>query len=209
MTTFPSATAASEIPYSGENNDMARLKKDMRREATARRDALDIDDRLLWDEAIASAALTLPELDPRAIGSGVVAAYWPMRSEVDPRPILESLAARGVATALPFIIEDRVRFRLWTPWEPVEPVGFGTLGPGPSAPEVEPAILLMPLLAFDGIGQRLGYGKGHYDRVLASLPDALPVGLAFDAQEVEALPCEPHDRPLAIVVTQSRMIRAS
>jgi 5-formyltetrahydrofolate cyclo-ligase len=188
-------------------SDVARLKKDLRREAAARRDGLDIDDRLIWDEAITALAVGLPELAPDALGEGVVAAYWPMKSEVDPRAILEMLSARGMATALPYIGEDRVRFRLWTPWQPVEPVGSGTLGPGPSAPEVEPAVLLMPLLAFDAGGQRLGYGKGHYDRVLASLPDALPIGLAYDAQEIPDLPREPHDRSLTIIVTPSRIIR--
>jgi 5-formyltetrahydrofolate cyclo-ligase len=198
MTTLPSASDAAIV---------SQRKAQLRRQAAACRDGLDIDDRLIWDEAVVAAALSLPEL--QACGDkAIVAAYWPMKSEVDPRAILEGLAQTGIATALPFIAEDGVRFRLWTPWEPVEPVGSGTLGPGPSAPEVEPTILLIPLLAFDASGQRLGYGKGHYDRVLASLPDALPVGLAYDAQEVGALPCEPHDRPLAIIVTQSRIIRA-
>ncbi len=185
-------------------------KATLRRAALARRDALEIDDRLGWDEAIASRALALPELLETA---GPVSGYWPIRSEVDPRPILEELAARGVPTALPVVTPDGLVFRAWTPWEPLVPAGFGTLGPGIDAPALRPAVLLVPLSGFDRVGHRLGYGQGHYDRVLAARrregAPVLAIGLAYATQEVPAVPAEAHDIPLDVIVTPEAAFRPS
>lgn len=183
-------------------------KATLRRAALARRDALEIDDRLGWDEAIAARALALPEL----LGTiGPVSGYWPIRSEVDPRPILEGLAARGIPTALPVVTPDGLVFRAWTPWEPLMPAGFGTLGPGIDAPVVRPAVLLVPLAGFDRFGHRIGYGQGHYDRALAALRQhdgrATAIGLAYAVQEISAVPAELHDIPLDIIVTPDAAFR--
>ncbi|MEQ9607693.1 MAG: 5-formyltetrahydrofolate cyclo-ligase, partial [Kiloniellaceae bacterium] len=93
----------------------------------------------------------------------------------------------------------------WRPGEPLQPAGFGTREPPQSAPLVQPGLLLVPLLAFDAAGYRLGYGGGFYDRSLALLRragDILAVGLAFAAQQVPAVPREPTDQPLDLVVTE-------
>lgn len=185
-------------------------KATLRRAALARRDALEIDDRLGWDEAIAARALALPELLETA---GPVSGYWPIRSEVDPRPILEGLTARGIPTALPVVTPDGLVFRAWSPWEPLVPAGFGTLGPGTDAAVLYPAVLLVPLAGFDRAGHRIGYGQGHYDRALAALRQndgpVTAIGLAYAAQEVPTVPAEAHDIPLDIIVTPDAAFRTA
>ncbi|WP_186419649.1 5-formyltetrahydrofolate cyclo-ligase [Bosea sp. CS1GBMeth4] len=177
-------------------------KAALRAEALARRDALDLDDRLLWDEALVENVLALP-----VFSQGPVSAYWPMRSEADPRPILEALHARGVPLCLPAIVEKHMLFRRWAPWEPIVPGGFGTLVPKPEEPLIRPRVMIVPLAAFDRRGYRIGYGRGYYDRAIAELEPAATVGIAYAAQEIEAVPAEAHDRRLDWVVTQDETIR--
>jgi 5-formyltetrahydrofolate cyclo-ligase len=179
-------------------------KAALRRAALVRRDALEIDDRLEWDQAIAERALALD-----IWGKGPVAAYWPIRSEADPRPIMEGLAALGLPLCLPVVVDGGLVFRSWTPWEPVVPGGFGTLVPPETAPVMIPAVLVLPLAAFDRRGHRIGYGKGHYDRALARLPGARTIGIAYGVQEVPVVPEEPHDYRLDIIVTEREVILAT
>lgn len=180
-------------------------KTRLREEVLARRDALEIDDRLIWDEAITERVLgLLEEVSPQ---DGPVSAYWPMRSEADPRPVLEALHARSVPLCLPAIISRAMEFRRWAPWEPIVPGGFGTLVPDPREPPSAPALMLVPLAAFDRRGYRIGYGKGYYDRAIAELRPRLTIGLAYAAQEVAAVPDEPHDQRLDWIVTQDETIR--
>jgi 5-formyltetrahydrofolate cyclo-ligase len=147
-----------------------------------------------------------------AIGSAdPVAAYWPMRSEADPRPMLRVLHAQGRSLCLPVVVARSVPlgFRLWTPDTPMVPGGFGVLVPEADRPVV-PAVLVVPLLAFDRAGYRLGYGGGFYDRTLAALRAAGPVqavGFAWAAQEVAAVPRTIDDQRLDIIVTETETIR--
>jgi 5-formyltetrahydrofolate cyclo-ligase len=201
---LPSAGPEAAGPVSTTRDAKAAL----RAEALAHRDALEIDDRLAWDEAIAGHVLALSLFDAPAPGRAApcVAAYWPMRSEADPRPILVDLAARGFPLCLPVVIAGEVRFRAWQPWDMVVPGGFGTLVPVPDAEPREPDLLIVPLAAFDARGYRLGYGKGHYDRVLTRLGAARPIraiGIAYAAQQVAEVPTEPHDVTLDAVVTEN------
>jgi 5-formyltetrahydrofolate cyclo-ligase len=175
------------------------LKRGLRAAMTARRDALDPAARAEMDAARASLILALPQL---AATPGVVAGYWPMRSEADPRPIMAALAAQGRALALPAVVDGRLAFRAWRPGDALAPGGFGTSVPAPSHAETQPTILLVPLLAFDGRCFRLGYGKGHYDRAIAALGPALTIGVAFEAQRVERVPIEGHDAALDLVATE-------
>ncbi|KPF73176.1 hypothetical protein IP69_00625 [Bosea sp. AAP35] len=186
------------------SDDLARRKAALREAALAHRDALEIDDRLIWDEAIAGRVLALPVFDD---AQGSVSAYWPMRSEADPRPILEALHERGVRLCLPAIIDKRMLFRRWAPYEPIVPGGFGTLVPDPAQPQVAPAILIVPLAAFDRRGYRIGYGKGHFDAKLTELGPVISMGIAYAAQEIAAVPDEPHDRRLDWIVTEREIIR--
>lgn len=186
------------------SDETALRKMGLREAALAHRDALEIDDRLIWDEAITERALALAVFDA---ASGPVSAYWPMRSEADPRPILEVLHARGLPLCLPAIVARRMIFRRWAPYEPIVPGGFGTLVPDPAQPEIVPSILIVPLAAFDRRGYRIGYGKGHYDAKLAELGAVTSIGIAYAAQEIDAVPDEPHDRRLDWIVTERETIR--
>jgi 5-formyltetrahydrofolate cyclo-ligase len=185
------------------SDSAAHRKAALREAALARRDALEIDDRLEWDPVIAERVLALSALS----GDGPVSAYWPMRSEADPRPILEALHAHGMPLCLPAIVSGAMLFRRWAPWEPIVPGGFGTLVPEPSQAEVKPGILLVPLAAFDRRGFRIGYGKGYFDRALTELGPVTSIGIGYAVQEIEAVPDEPHDRRLDWVVTEREAIR--
>jgi len=182
------------------------LKDRLRREGFARRDALDEAFRENAARRIAEQALDFPGLkDVTPVGG-----YWPIRSEVDPRPLMEALLDRGQDVALSQILHPHLSWRLWRPGDVLVKGGFGVREPGPDAPEVFPAALLVPLVAFDRRGGRVGYGKGHFDRAIAALEDKHPiltVGLAYAVQEIEQVPVEPHDRPLDVIITESELIR--
>lgn len=142
----------------------------------------------------------------------VVSAYWPMGEELDVRPLLTALAARGNPCALPVVAGkvEALVFRRWRPGDGLAPGPFGTSEPGAGAEAVTPGIVVVPLLAFDRAGNRLGYGAGFYDRTLAALRargPVLAVGVAFDAQEVDAVPVAAGDQPLDRVVTETRSLR--
>ena len=142
----------------------------------------------------------------------VVSAYLAMRSEIDPVPLLAALAARGLGSALPVVVArgQRLGFRAWKPGDPTITAGFGTREPPPGHPTVEPDLLLVPLLAFDTSGFRLGYGGGYYDRTLQALRASKAVtaiGVAFDEQEVDAVPRLDYDQPIDAVVTPSGLRR--
>ena len=140
-----------------------------------------------------------------------MAGYWPLRDEMDPRPVLSALAARGQRLCLPVVVEAgaALAFRAWQPDAPLEPAAFGTRVPGPDCPAVAPDILLVPLLAFDRRGRRLGYGGGFYDRTLAALRGRraiVAVGLAFAAQEAAEVPVEAGDEALDRIVTEREVV---
>ena len=136
----------------------------------------------------------------------IVAGYWPIGSEIDPRPLMDKLAAAGATLALPRLDADgSMSFRAWQPSDELESRPFGLSEPLESAPAVHPTLVLMPLLAFDKVGNRLGYGKGHYDRALTALREegrVFACGLGFYGQMLDDLPAEPHDQPLDWAVTE-------
>ncbi len=138
----------------------------------------------------------------------VFSAYAPMRGEIDPRPLISQLIATGLVCALPVVVgrEEPLLFRRWQVGEPLLPGPFGTQQPSDESPALVPEVLLLPLLAYDREGQRLGYGGGYYDRTLAALRAAGPVaavGLAFAGQMVETVPSAASDEPLDWVVTEA------
>ena len=137
----------------------------------------------------------------------MVAAYWPIGSEIDPLPLIRRLKNEGNADiCLPRLEPDgSMRFRAWAPGNELVEGRFGLQEPADSAPQVQPTLVLAPLLGFDRQGSRLGYGQGHYDRALSQLRSGGRVfvcGLAFQGQEVDEIPAEPHDVPLDWVMTQ-------
>ncbi|MEO1321579.1 MAG: 5-formyltetrahydrofolate cyclo-ligase [Pseudomonadota bacterium] len=135
-----------------------------------------------------------------------VAVYLPIGSEIDPKPLMSKLIAAGANLALPCVQDDGTMvYRAYKRGDMLEQRPFGLLEPNAEVPMVNPTLVITPLLAFDRNGNRLGYGKGHYDRALAKLRDngrVFVCGLAFFGQEVEAVPAESHDIPLDWVMTE-------
>jgi 5-formyltetrahydrofolate cyclo-ligase len=134
-----------------------------------------------------------------------VAGYWRIKDEMDCQPILVRLMDSFQPVCLPVVLGDGLplELRLWEQGTPLYEAGFGTLAPSELAPQVEPDVIVMPLLGFDGRGTRLGYGGGYYERTLERLGKRPRlVGIAFAAQEFEHIPHEPHDFPLDIIVTE-------
>lgn len=137
------------------------------------------------------------------LGGGVLAGYMPMRSEIDPLP---AMAAHADPVCVPVIVarDAPLRFRQWEEDAPLEKGMFGAMIPV-SGEWLVPDLVIVPLLAFDARGYRLGYGGGFYDRTLESLRAARPtvaIGFAFSAQEVAAVPIEPTDQRLDWIVTE-------
>jgi len=192
---------ADPAPVSGPYCDvlLAELKAEARRVALARRAACD---------PAAGAALTEIVLrDAPPPPGAIVAGFWPMGSEIDIRPLLEALAARGHTLALPVTPKRGLPlvFRRWHWRDPLAAGPFGTRQPA-TGDILRPDVILVPLLAFDRAGRRLGYGGGYYDRTLAALPDAIPLGIAYAAQEMREVPAGPGDRLLPRVATEAALI---
>ena len=188
---------------------MCPLKTALRRQAFERRDSLSRRERDAAAEAVAKRGV---ELARKTLPRGAtVAAYWAIRSEIGTQILMEALIAAGFRTALPVTRQTRtpLLFRLWNVGDDL---GRGVLGnpePLAEAVAVTPALVFAPLAAFDARGGRIGYGSGHYDTTLQSLRLHGPVryvGLAFDVQEVERVPLEPHDIRLDMVLTETRIV---
>ena len=143
-----------------------------------------------------------------------VAAYWPIKSEIDPIPLAQALMARACAIGLPITPQEGLplAFHQWHDGEALEEGPYGTKQPAAAAPQLMPDLILAPLLAFDEAGWRLGYGGGFYDRTLADLEakghHAQIIGLAFDEQQVDAVPIGAYDKPLSAILTPTRFIKA-
>ncbi|MBZ0151848.1 MAG: 5-formyltetrahydrofolate cyclo-ligase [Planctomycetes bacterium] len=175
-------------------------KRTWRTHLRARRDALSPTSRAEWSLQLAGHGLEA--LRQHAAGA-VVAAFWPMRSEVDPRPLAMALAGAGASLCLPAFVGDDMLFRAWSPADELVAAGFSTFEPRADAAPVVPTLVLAPLLGFDRRGVRLGWGKGCYDRYLAARsPRPFVVGVAFSCQEVAELPADAHDQRLDAVVTE-------
>lgn len=181
-------------------------KADLRRAALQRRAAVPDEVRRAFALRAAQEGLGLA----RRHQSRIATAYWPIRGEADPLPLLARLAAAGLTTALPVVAArgSPLTFRLWRPGDQLVDGPLGLKQPAPNSAETEPNLLLVPLAAFDRAGHRIGYGAGYYDATLAALAAKRPVaiGLAFATQEVERIPAEAHDHPLAFVITERETI---
>jgi 5-formyltetrahydrofolate cyclo-ligase len=180
-----------------------------RRTVLLRRDALTADERAAASDAIAASVMQL--LATVEAGS-IIAVYAPKGTEVDTARIDAFARARGLRVAYPRIVDGdrRLAFHEVTIDELV-PSKFGLREPASDAPMVELAelsALIIPGLAFDRAGGRIGWGRGYYDATLATIPAALRIGLAFECQIVERVPRDPHDAPLHHVVTEAAIYRA-
>lgn len=183
----------------------ARSKAELRAAALAKREALSDKKRVAASQAIAKRGLPI-EIAPGMIVSG----YSPIRSEIDPFPLMRKLAAQGVRLALPAVMArgKSLAFRAWSPDDRLMLGPLGILEPSPAAAEVVPDIMLVPLAAFDRAGHRIGYGAGHYDYTLAHLRKVkaiFAVGVAFAVQEIAVVPAMPHDVALDYVLTETQL----
>jgi 5-formyltetrahydrofolate cyclo-ligase len=180
-------------------------KATLRAAALAKRDALSDKQRAAAAKAVAKRGL------PMAITQGIiVSGYAPIRSEIDPAPLMRALAAQGARLALPAVMArgKSLAFRVWSPDDRLMLGPLGIPEPSPAAAEVIPDIMLVPLAAFDRAGHRIGYGAGHYDFTLAHLRKGkaiAAIGLAFAAQQIELVPALQHDVALDYVLTETRV----
>ncbi len=185
--------------------NLVDAKRTLRRMATERRRALAAD-RDVVAAGVAAAELVCSAIrpDPSMAASG----YWPLESEFDARPALARLHAAGHAVGLPVVVGagHPLLFRRWHPALALVRGAFGVMMPPPSEPTIEPSLLLVPMLAFDRDGYRLGYGGGFYDRTLALRRKAgrtIAVGIGFAGQEVAHVPRGDYDQPLDWIVTEA------
>ncbi len=176
-------------------NDLAAVKAEARKAAFAVR-------KVAFARGQGQAAELLADYLGR-FGGKALAGYMPMRTEIDP---LAAMAAHLGPVCVPVIIGKGLplKFRQWSPEAAMVPGEFGALIPAEGL-WIEPEVLIVPLLAFDARGYRLGYGGGFYDRTLEGLRAKRPtfaVGFAFGAQEEDEVPTEPTDQRLDAVVTE-------
>ncbi|WP_434618290.1 5-formyltetrahydrofolate cyclo-ligase [Azospirillum sp. B2RO_4] len=187
-----------------------QAKDAARREARARRDAIADSDRPAASAAVRDRIAELAERGhlPRGEAGG----YWPLGSELDARPALLHLKQLGHSVGLP-VSGPRGTALVFRDWDPEASMAAGRYGiqePAEGCAVLRPSLLLVPLLAFDRTGHRLGYGAGYYDRTLDALRAGgavVAVGVAFAAQEMPAVPVDGHDERLDWIVTERETLR--
>jgi len=182
-------------------------KESLRAAALAKRDALPAAERQAAAEAIAARGLPVNHLAPGVIVSG----FMPMKSEINPLPLLHAAADRGARLALP-AIDKRGRpliMRAWAFGDPFKAGQWGIREPVPEAPAVDPDILIVPLACFDRAGHRIGYGAGYYDMTINALrakKKVTAIGIAFAVQEIPRVPATERDERLDLVLTEREVI---
>jgi 5-formyltetrahydrofolate cyclo-ligase len=195
-------------------NVIHREKSSLRARMRTWRDGLDSAGKVAAAAAIAELGGLLVSELRGATQQGVVSGFASMPEELNVWPLLRRLHGAGVPLALP-VVEGKGKplvFRAWTPGDAMNRGVWGIPQPKPEQAVVEPDILLVPLLAFDAQGRRLGYGGGFYDRTLARLrarKRIVAVGLAYDEQRIDAVPHLDYDQHLDWVLTPSGSMRCS
>jgi 5-formyltetrahydrofolate cyclo-ligase len=184
--------------------DVADAKRGLRVQAAeARRLAHDRDRDGHAGIAVRDHFMAAVKLPPGSIVGG----YWPMGTELDVRPLMIALHERGHVCALPVAQRRQpLTFHIWQPHDKLVAGVFGILMPDHHTPTVVPDVLLVPLLAFDAAGMRIGYGGGYIDRTIPEIrrrKDLLTVGIAYAAQQVAKVPADPFDQRLDWVVTEA------
>jgi len=188
------------------SDSIADLKSVIRKDALIRRDALSAAERAKAAETIAIRVFPVA-IKPGTITSG----FSPLKTEINPIPLMRKLAEAGAQLALPVVAGKGkpLIMRAWSFGNPLDSGVWGIREPKADAPEVAPDVLLVPLLAFDRHGHRIGYGAGYYDMTIAKLRAMKPVvavGIAFAAQEIDQVPVTPRDARLDLVLTEREII---
>ena len=180
-------------------------KATIRAAALQRRDALSEADR------VEGSRQAVRRLRPLVRAGETVSLFWPMRSEIDPRGLMDIVHAAGGKIAMPVIEKKRMFFRLFEGEDSLEAGVFGTRHPHAGQAVVDPDLIIAPLAAFDRKGGRIGYGAGYYDGAIADLKGRGKAfrlaGIAFACQEVDSVPLEAHDVPLPLIATERELIR--
>ena len=180
---------ATHPPAPGDKVALRRLARERRKAFV---EGLGGEEREALEARLADAVA------PLLANSHIVGGYCPMPSEISPFAALEAASAKGATVAYPAFADHQAIFRFLA-GDPSEAGPWACFQPPLDAPEVHPDLVLVPLVAIDGKGTRLGQGKGHYDRVLTRLREhgALLIGLGWEVQKVDAvIPAEPWDVPL-------------
>jgi len=183
-----------------------RAKETIRLQMKAIRGSLPAEARQARSAAVVRSVLALPE----ARSCRVLATFVPMRSEVDVGAVAQDVRARGGRVALPRVAGSKLVLHEPPAGEPLVRSGFGVMEPPADAPVVDPSsvdLVLVPALAVDEGGHRIGYGRGFYDRLLPTLTGATSVAVVFDFQLVAEVPVQEADRPVDIVATDVRVLR--
>ena len=192
---------------SPDSDPIAQQKRTMRAYARARRDSINGTRARAAEQAVEVFLDQFEDLLPTE-----VAGYATFDSEFDCWPLLRALAGQHCSCALPRMVQDGrlLQFHEWQPDDPLEAGRFGILEPFDDKPQMRPHLVMVPLLAFDAKGFRLGYGGGFYDTTLEHLRaqgEVIAIGYGFSAQQVDAIPHEAHDQPLDWIVTEQASIR--
>jgi 5-formyltetrahydrofolate cyclo-ligase len=198
------------MPDASVTEHTRALKADLRLAAMARREAIPAAERMSAAQRIAERGLP-QDLDAK-LGPGItISGYSPLKSEISSLPLMHRCADAGASLALPVVIGrgQPLIMRAWSFGAPLKSGVWGIREPPAEAAEVFPDILIVPLLAFDRAGHRIGYGAGYYDMTIARLRGLKPVvaiGIAFAAQEIAAVPATPRDARLDLVLTEGEAI---
>lgn len=184
---------------SADKADLRVLARDQRRAFVATLDPL--------AHRLAFKVLPSP-LARRLADARSVALYMGLDDEAPAQRLAAPLIAMGKRVALPRVLDrlGSMDFLPWTPDAPLIPGPFRTSHPEPGDGPVTPDAIIAPLVGFDRALNRLGQGGGYYDRAFARFPDALRIGLAWSAQELDAVPADPWDLPLDIILTEAELI---
>jgi 5-formyltetrahydrofolate cyclo-ligase len=183
--------------------DIAEIKRKARSAASKRR----AESHEKFKDVAAQALSDRGLPDHLASAAGIVSGFIPYKSEISTIPLMDRLQRAGWETCLPVVIAPArpLVFRAWRPGDPLVPGMWDIPMPPETAPEVLPDVLLVPMLAFDAQGHRLGYGGGFYDRTLEklrALKSVVAIGVAYQAQMADEVPRGEYDAPLDYVMTE-------
>ncbi len=190
----------------------AFIRTQLRKIGLSKRAALSAPARAAFSQQACTHVLRHLEEQGQDFSRLILAGYWPIKSEIDPRPLLHAITLRGGYLSLPAVLDSTtMEFRAYSQNTILEPMRFGTLGPGRENAVIVPNLILVPLSAFDNHCHRLGYGGGYYDRAVEVLKkqghQVRLLGLGFSCQEVESIPPEEHDLVVEGIFTEKGLLK--
>lgn len=188
------------------------VRSELRKKGLSQRDALSAQERTLFSQRACSHLLRSLEEKWEDFSHLILGGYWPIKSEIDPRPLFNAIALRGGSLALPAVLDSSTMvFRSFSERTVLESMRFGTLGPGAENETVIPNLIIVPLSAFDNQCHRLGYGGGYYDRAVEALEkgghQVHLLGLGFFCQKVELIPHAEHDLIVEGIFTEKGFLK--